>query len=640
MADLSPEIAAQLQALESSYGENPGRYFVPYAGLLREARQPERAEEILRENLKRFPGLSAHVLLGRCLADRGAYQEASNEFHYVLSIDAQNLIALRTLAEMSAASGRTAEARRWYDELLAVDPMNGDARAAVARLGTGDADAATADQPASADTGWGGADEPAAAAVSAAADEDDEETDAGWGNLELDSAPAPETRDEAPAPEFDAFGFGEVELGGEADEPADARMDVGEETAAAGSGDDEFGLLDFGEEAEEEEEEAAATMPAEDVSGEPEVVTETMAELYASQGLREQAAEVYRELIQRRGEEPALARRLAELEAVEEDGVEQEEPAQDEAPDWLLRVDAAVDGADEHDRLPDLGLDTSLGELELEEPASADAPPEPAAGTTGDPFAESVSAGFAEQDEGAEPGTAERAAWAPPEVEETGAEAAGGFDLVVIDEAVELDGDAHPPESPEEAAELSADWAVAAAPLEEDEEEEAPAPAPSAEAAEPAPAGTRRTMRDYFAALLSWAPAAEAAPAEEEAPPPAPAPEEHAPYEPAGAAAPGPDEEPEEPLPWELPADAPAHDDAAPSGPEQGFSFEEFFAGGAGPEPEPTPPEPASGAEAAPATPEPAPASGGTEGAGGQPAAGEGDEDLESFQAWLQSLKR
>ncbi|HEY7769919.1 hypothetical protein, partial [Longimicrobium sp.] len=90
MAELSPELASRIQQLETSYAGNPGRFFVALAGAWRDAGEISRAEEILRENLKRHHGLSAHVLLGRCLADRGAHQEAANEFHYVLSIDAQN----------------------------------------------------------------------------------------------------------------------------------------------------------------------------------------------------------------------------------------------------------------------------------------------------------------------------------------------------------------------------------------------------------------------------------------------------------------------------------------------------------------------------------------------------------------------
>jgi tetratricopeptide (TPR) repeat protein len=581
MADPSPELAAQLQTLASSYAENPGRFFVPYAGLLREAGQREQAEEILRENIKKFPGLSAHVLLGRCLADRGAHPEASNEFHYVLSIDSQNLIALRTLAEMAAADGRTDEAHRWYGELLSVDPMNAEARAAVGRLGAPGPDAATADQPAGADAAWGGADDSGAGTLEGPAEEPADELE--WGNLDLD-APAAGTEEE-PAEESGVpeLGFGEVELGGELpDLPwsgGEARQDLGE--AEHG----ELPLLDFGSAAEEEDA-AGEPAPLPSMEEEPEVVTETMAELYASQGLPDRAAEVYRELIERRGREPGLLRRLAELEGGELEG----------------------------------GVETA-----------------PAAER--DDFAESVSAGFVPGD--AAPAPEERAGWEVPEVTE--ADEAAGFDLVVIDDSMELDGDAHPPASAEVAAELSADWAVAAAPLEEQED-----------AVESASAA--RTMRGYFDALLGWAPAEGSAAA---APPvPAEPAEDRDAEEPVFAVEleepsaepeepvfaveleePAPAAEPEEALPWELPAEAPAVDAHPEPEPEPapvadgGFSFEDFFAG----EPEP---EAEAAAAPPPAPSAPAPAPGGTEAAGAPAAGGEEDEDLESFQAWLQSLKR
>jgi hypothetical protein len=57
--------------------------------------------------------------------------------------------------------------------------------------------------------------------------------------------------------------------------------------------------------------------PEEGASGpEPaaELATETIAELYSRQGFHEQAAEVYRELLRRRGEDPDLRRRLGEAE--------------------------------------------------------------------------------------------------------------------------------------------------------------------------------------------------------------------------------------------------------------------------------------------------------------------------------------
>jgi Tfp pilus assembly protein PilF len=109
MPEISPELAARIETLKASHAENPARFFMPLASAYREAGEVGKAEELLRDNLKRHPGyLSAHVLLGRCLADRGAHAEARNEFQYVLSVDAQNLIALRTLGDMARRAAGTA----------------------------------------------------------------------------------------------------------------------------------------------------------------------------------------------------------------------------------------------------------------------------------------------------------------------------------------------------------------------------------------------------------------------------------------------------------------------------------------------------------------------------------------------------
>jgi tetratricopeptide (TPR) repeat protein len=659
MADLSPELASRIQSLEASYGDNPGRYFVALAGAWREGGDIARAEEILRENLKRFPGLSAHVLLGRCLADRGAFQEAANEFHYVLSIDSQNLIALRTLAEMAAAGGRRAEAERWYNELLAVDPMNVEARAALQQLAR--AGAARPAEPAG--PSWGDV-EPAPMTTGPAADgEDDEEfgmidlsapdaspadasgvaadddadADASeWGDLSLDApdeAPQPAA---APGGDFDAFGFGSVALDAE---PAasgawmdeDARQDVGESAAADGlpllddgmidaplAGAD-LPLLDLDATVDGMDLAGAASEPGAGFGfGEPlglddaghvaheedghdrdaEMVTETMAELYASQGLYAQAADVYRELIRQRGDEPGLTRRLGEIEARMQPagsaGFASPEPSfapePAEAPDWLASVDAFARGGGEEPTLdagvpgqdlspaqtdetlaaavehaeappsayefPDLeAVDgfaslepvddfasmepvdgfasvepvndesfahTAEDELSLYEPTGAafatPAKPElaeTAASASADPFADSFAGGFGGTAEEPAPaavstgsGDDDRQAWESPSVAETEPVA---FDIVVVEDE---DG-AEVPAPADVVADMSADWAMAAAPLEDDEEEaetEPAAPAFTAPVYAPpaAPAGGR-TMRGYFDALLQWQPAPPAA---------------------------------------------------------------------------------------------------------------------------------
>ncbi|HEX6038108.1 tetratricopeptide repeat protein [Longimicrobium sp.] len=664
MADLSPEFATEIQKLEANYASNPGRFFLPLASKWRDAGDVAQAEAILRENLKRFPGLSAHVLLGRCLADRGAFQEAANEFHYVLSIDSQNQVALRILAEMAAAGGKRAEAERWYNELLAVDPMSAEARAGLAQLAR--AGAAPADEPAAPQWGDVAADTPVGGASSAQTDDGgfgmidldvpdaspadasgvaaDDAADAGlgtWGDLTLDATPAPEptaasvpSTESADGGDFDAFGFGSVDLdaepSAEADASAswmdaDARQDVGE-SAAADLGDlpllddgmidaplagadlpfidadatiDDGGLVNepgagfgFGEPAPAAADEGHVVHEADGHDADAEMVTETMAELYASQGLLAQAADVYRELIGQRGEEPGLVRRLAEIEA-RMSGAPESATADDESadtPDWLASVDAfsrgssasdAIDAGSSDfgaaDDLPlldldhaasdfggttDFGGETDAAELSIAEPAPAAFPTletEPALDAqpaSVDPFADSFAAGFdgaavtadaGSTDFGTEPvasadfgstdfsaepvasadvgsadfgssvsadaGSADagvaddRQVWEAPTVAET---EPVGFDILVV---ADEEG-AQVPAPPEVVADVSADWAIAAAPL-DDDEEEAQAEMAAAQAAYVPPAPGSRTMRGYFSSLLAWQPGAADAPSYE-----------------------------------------------------------------------------------------------------------------------------
>jgi tetratricopeptide (TPR) repeat protein len=780
MADLSPEFASEIQKLEANYASNPGRFFVPLASKWRDAGDVAMAERILRENIGKFPGLSAHVLLGRCLADRGAFPEAANEFHYVLSIDSQNLIALRTLAEMAAAMGRRGDAERWYNELLAVDPMNAEARAALQELartpaapappappaerGWGDLEPAPLDTGAQAHGGEFGMIDlsaPDASPADASGVAADDATDgAEWGDLVLDApdepaAPAPSAA-AADGGDFDAFGFGSVDLDADAaaDAPSspasagasaewmdlDARQDVGE-SAAEDAGalpllDDgmidaplagaDLPLLNLDE--PDDSLAASASQPGAGFGfGEPaagsfddvgyvaheqdghdadaEMVTETMAELYASQGLLAQAADVYRELIGQRGQEPGLVRRLAEIEArMEPEGTGGSASPDafpsfaagadaDETPDWLQSVDAFARGGAEPTLDADVpGLDISPAQTdetlvaESEEaasefpefaatddfpsydpgsaddlpllepsddfpsfaPAAADdasgglpsfggtddlpsfAPPAddalpsfepaadfaPAAGfsldaadaapelaetsASADPFADSFAGGFdgaADVPSLPEPAFAsigessddaagdDRQPWQPPSVAET---EPVGFDILVV---ADEDG-AEVPAPADVVADMSADWAMAAAPLDDDDDEEdeaesaasIPEPVHAAPAftapaiASPATAGGR-TMRGYFDSLLAWQPVPAEAPTYElsaeggaitieaaapEVPAHTPAPIEAPGIDAPPAEAPAPDAEPlpyespePEPLPYESPEPEP-----------------------------------------------------------------------------------
>jgi hypothetical protein len=136
MAESAAQLNAEIENYQQKHVENPdGRYFVPLANAYRKLGEFDRSERLLRDGLRLHPDyLSAHIVLGRTLADRGATAEASAEFKHVLGIDPQNLIALRSLGELAAASGEEEAAGHWYRELLAVDPMNEEARQALADL--------------------------------------------------------------------------------------------------------------------------------------------------------------------------------------------------------------------------------------------------------------------------------------------------------------------------------------------------------------------------------------------------------------------------------------------------------------------------------------------------------------------------
>ncbi|MEW5929073.1 MAG: tetratricopeptide repeat protein, partial [Gemmatimonadota bacterium] len=384
MAAVPPELAAEVQKLERYHAENPqGRYFVPLANAYRKMGALDQAEALLREGLRRHPDyLSAHIVLGRCLADGGAVDAAVSEFRYVLSVDPQNLIALRSLGEMASDGGRVEEAARWYRELLAVDPMNEDARQALEALESrpapsaeeADGGAAWWESPAGsepADEGlpaggivdddliWNSGTE----AAEPAADRPDEALS--WGSVDLDAgAPAEQAGEEPAAAEpFAALSFGDLELSDAAPEPA-AREEAQPWSApeAPGGWDPYSGSTVELDAAAFGGGEAAAEPEAEG----DEVVTETIAELYSRQGFHDRAAEVYRELVRRRGGDPALEARLREEERLAAGGAADEAPAA-----WTAESAAPAAPATDTDDLP--LLEWSVAEPEraaADEPAS------------------------------------------------------------------------------------------------------------------------------------------------------------------------------------------------------------------------------------------------------------------------------
>jgi len=128
---------SEIEKLEARYAENPdGRYFAPLADAYRKAGRVDDALQLVAQGLSKHPDyLSAHIVLGRCYLDRKDDAGATGAFQRVLELDQENIIALKSLAEIAERGGQVDEARRWLMRLLVVDGMNAEAEEDLQRLG-------------------------------------------------------------------------------------------------------------------------------------------------------------------------------------------------------------------------------------------------------------------------------------------------------------------------------------------------------------------------------------------------------------------------------------------------------------------------------------------------------------------------
>lgn len=125
----------RLRELQEKFEENPRRYFAPLANEYRKGGQPRRAIDICRAQLTQMPGhISGQIVYGQALYEVGEFDEAREVFERALTLDPENLIALRSLGDMSLQSGNSSQARVWYARLLEADPKDTTVIALVAEI--------------------------------------------------------------------------------------------------------------------------------------------------------------------------------------------------------------------------------------------------------------------------------------------------------------------------------------------------------------------------------------------------------------------------------------------------------------------------------------------------------------------------
>ena len=138
----------RIDELKRKFDENPRRYFAPLANEFRKGGDLDQAILICQEFLPQQPGhMSGHIVYGQALFEAGRIDEARGVFETALSLDPENLIALRHLGDIAGRQGDPTSARRWYERVLEADPRNDEIQSLLANLGAAPASESVAPAP-------------------------------------------------------------------------------------------------------------------------------------------------------------------------------------------------------------------------------------------------------------------------------------------------------------------------------------------------------------------------------------------------------------------------------------------------------------------------------------------------------------
>ncbi|MDT8436048.1 MAG: tetratricopeptide repeat protein [Gemmatimonadota bacterium] len=258
-----PAMDDEIRRLEEHVRRQPDSLvFARLADAYRKVGRREEALELLDRGITRHPDYpSAHIVRARTSLDLGSEDEARAGFLRALDLDPGNLVALRELAGMARRRDDPAEERSWLERLQQADPStpaHGDRLAALA-------------------------------AAAAATESDPEPAEAFAEPAEASAEPVEASAESAEA----------------SAEPVETVAEPADRGAAGAPA----------ERAEERpwwfDPPAEPDGPTEPAESDADLLTRTMAELYARQGLYEEAEEIFTELLRDRPDDEELRRGLA-----------------------------------------------------------------------------------------------------------------------------------------------------------------------------------------------------------------------------------------------------------------------------------------------------------------------------------------
>jgi tetratricopeptide (TPR) repeat protein len=341
---------AEIEKLTERIAKDPkSKLFVPLAEEHKKAGDIETAIHVLMEGLKHNPGyVTARSFLGRLLLDKGDLPGAQKELEEVIKTIPDNLLAQRKLGDIYVLQGRGTDALQRYKAALALNPGDKDLPLLLADLEAGKdvssriprpkslvPPAEMKPQPAPAASVQPKA-APAAALKTAAPQAAAQQALAAPGPqpaMKGDPAtpvpPSPVGAAAPPAPAFDEAEVIEeiVELesldqaapvpGSKAPSPdifpAPAAFDLNEPLLEKSSGIEDKEDISWGA--------AETAVPAKSVKAGPDegsddLNTNTLAELYISQGFYDKAIEIYQGMLNDRPGNSALLQKLEQIRAM------------------------------------------------------------------------------------------------------------------------------------------------------------------------------------------------------------------------------------------------------------------------------------------------------------------------------------